>query len=103
MKPVLFHRLARAEIVDAAHRYERKQPGLGARFVAVVMATADKIPRRAYLPPLMDERAHGAAFAELPRNWPYRLIVLEQPEQFLVLAVAHDKRQKGYWRRRVER
>ncbi len=103
MKPVIFHHEALAELDEAAAWYERRQEGLAARFVAAVFKCAEHIPRRAWLPPLQHKKLRGFSFAELPRNWPYRLIVRVEPEHFVVLAVAHERRRPGYWRRRAER
>ncbi len=102
MNPVIFHKDARNEIFDAAEYYERQQPGLAARFVSVAFACAERIPKRAWLPPLKSEKIPGVVFAEFPRTWPYRLIVLVESERFFILAVAHDRRRQGYWRYRLD-
>ena len=102
MKPVIFHKEALQELDEAAAWYERQQEGLAARFVAVVVKCAEHIPQRAWLPPLQHKKLRGFSFAELPRNWPYRLIVLVESERFFILAVAHDRRRQGYWRYRLD-
>ena len=101
MKTVAFHPAARLEIFEGATWYEEKREGLGARFVAAVTMCAEAVPFRAHLRPLPQFSARGVKVCALSR-WPYRIIVVERPMQFVVLAVAHNRRLPDYWASRLD-
>lgn len=92
---VELHDAASAELDDAAAWYEARKDGQGHAFARGVMAAAAKI-------------------GELPRTWPrwpgrpeirvvrvkrfpYHLPYMLHGERAVILAVAHDRRRRGYW------
>ena len=83
MKAV-FHPEAEQEFIEASLFYDSQKkllvekPEIGARI--------DEIFRRMLL-----------------NRFPYVLIYSLEPERIWIVAVAHQRRRPGYWRRRIER
>jgi toxin ParE1/3/4 len=103
VKPVRLAPEAVEELADSAAWYESRQPGLAAKFLdeferAVVLITARpaSFPRLLNMPSDLDIRR-----VMLPR-FPYGVVFLELGNEIRVLAVAHAKRQPGYWLDRVQ-
>ena len=98
MKPVAYHRLAASELIKSAKFYERRNPALGEAFLSGVEATIPKIQRN-------PEQGKPGRFGT--RSWkttrfPFRIVFLEQPDRFWIVAVAHMSRSPGYWIRRLD-
>ncbi|WP_158563943.1 type II toxin-antitoxin system RelE/ParE family toxin [Jiangella anatolica] len=91
---------AAAELEGAVHWYDRHRHGLGADFLAAVDNTVAHISRwpvaGAPVPGVADDIP--ARRAPVPR-FPYTVVYLVLDDTISVLAVAHDKRRPGYWRR----
>lgn len=93
--------LAEDEITESVGFYERRRVGLGWDFFAAVreaIARAADTPEscaRLRSPPDMTIR-----FVPV-RGFPFKVVFLHEPEQVVVLAVAHDRRRPGYWRDRI--
>ena len=94
---VLLRPDAEADLIEARDWYEAKQEGLGDEFLTCVEAA---IARAARVP---DEnpRAHGEVRRVLIRRFPYGVFYLVEGGALLVLAVAHVRRQPGYWAGRM--
>lgn len=98
MKRVVFSSAAEAELADAVEGYELSRPGLGAVFESAVEAATAVI------------QANPAAFGPvypppcrryvLP-TYDYSLVYAELPTFIRIVAVAHNRRRPGYWRRRL--
>jgi plasmid stabilization system protein ParE len=85
------------EVVDAAAWYHDQRPGLELEFLAELESALDVISRRpASFPKLMMPEIQGVRRALLPR-FPFALIFAELETHIRVVAVAHTKRQPGYW------
>ena len=95
--PVDFHRLADDEVLTARRYYARKGAGLAARFIA---ALDEAVARIGANPAAWPPDAHSTRACRL-RKFPYRLVYVEEPARALVVAVAHNRRRPGYWRRRL--
>lgn len=95
--PVEFHYLADAEVLAARRFYARAGAGVLAGFTA---ALGDATARVAAAPAMWPPDRYGARACRL-KKYPYRLVYVEEPTRVLVLAIAHDRRRPGYWRRRV--
>ncbi|MBX9628294.1 MAG: type II toxin-antitoxin system RelE/ParE family toxin [Gemmataceae bacterium] len=95
--PVDFERLAIREARQAERRYARVGAGVLAGFTA---ALNDAVARVGSAPAMWPPEPHGARGCRL-KKYPYRLIYIEEPTRVLVLAVAHNSRRQGYWRRRL--
>jgi plasmid stabilization system protein ParE len=95
--PVDFHRLAEDEVLAARRYYARFGAALAARFLA---ALDEAVARVGANPAMWPADVHGTRACRL-RKFPYRLVYVEEPARVLVLAVPHDGRRPGYWRRRI--
>lgn len=87
-----------ADADDAADWYAAEEPDqdLDAQFLAEVRRVASLIGER---PRACSENEPGVRRAVL-RRFPYSLIYTVEPDEVLVLAVAHHRRRVGYWRDR---
>ena len=95
--PVDFDRLAVREARQAERFYARAGAGVLAGFTA---AFDDAVARVGAAPAMWPPDQYGTRACRL-KKYPYRLIYVEQPTRVLVLAVAHNARRQGHWRRRV--
>lgn len=92
------HPRAQAEIREAADWYDERRPGLGDEFLALVESTLELIERypRRYgtvpdAPPTREVRRR------ILQRFPYSVVYEMRGEDVFVLAVAHARRQSGYW------
>lgn len=100
---VRFEDEADDEYQNAGRWYEERRTGLGVEFFDAVDATishvlnlpraGQRVPR---LSPELPVRRLGV------RRFPYHVIYLETSAELRILAVAHDRRRPGYWRRRLK-
>src|SRR2546423_5912525 len=94
---LIYHPLARAELVDAAIYYERRVPDLGAQFRDEANQAAAKIleaPRRWRL---IEADVRRALLVRFPFAIYYRIL----PDHLQILAIKHHKRHPEYWRYRL--
>ncbi len=95
--PVVFLDEARAEFNAAADWYDAQRPGLGTRFISSVQDVLDGI---AAMP-----RMHQAIYQDVRRavvkKFPYTVLYVVEPDQILVVAVFHSKRDPSIWQGRV--
>ena len=99
---VSYHPAASAELRADVSWYEERGPGLGDRFEAALDSVIDGVlewPESGSVWPGW-ESISGVRSRRLP-GFPYRLVYLVQPDELVVVAVAHEKRKPGYWRDRV--
>lgn len=99
---VRFSAEAVAELEAAATWYEDQLPGLGGAFIGAIDSTLSRVadwPRSGAPVPAVssDLDVRRVPVARFPHNLPY--IVMD--EVVVVLAVAHDRRLPGYWKRRT--
>jgi hypothetical protein len=92
---------ASEEAVEAAAWYDAEQPGLGRDFqsaldAALDLLEGDVVPLTT-MPGLAGRR--GAKKLML-RRFPYDVVVVDRPDEYLVVAIAHQSRRPGYWRDR---
>ncbi len=99
-KATRFDPLAEREVLGAARFYRDINPDAPARLFAAIdaaLAKAAAIPKacaQAEIPPAQQVRL---------RRFPFRLIFIELETRLQVIALAHDRRRPGYWRRRVSK
>jgi plasmid stabilization system protein ParE len=95
---VHFQSEALAEYQEAA-RYAEEQFGLGEAFVQAVEAALERILRA----PLSYQAVGDGVRIFRMRRFPYSIFYLHSPEteNFIIYALAHDKRRSGYWRSRL--
>jgi toxin ParE1/3/4 len=88
------------EFVAAADWYNDEREGLGDSFLDDVKLSIERLPTR------LVHRAHplhadlGVHIARVG-GWPYHLIYVVTGDHYRVIAVMHEKREPGYWIRRV--
>ena len=92
-----FHDLAKVELNEAAHYYERESPGLGTAFVAEVERCTAAILEHPQASPVV----RGTIRRRLLRRFPYGLLYRVRPEHVRILAVMNLKRRPGYWVGRI--
>lgn len=97
MKSVRFTPGALAELTDSAVWYESRQPGLSDRFLEEFEQQLDLIRERPASFALLPEIKKMEVRRALLPHFPYSLIFLDLEDEIRVLAVAHQKRQPGYW------
>ena len=90
-----FHHLADAEVWQIRRYYGRA--GFGTQFLA---ALQDAVVRIGHSPGIGSPDMLGTRFHRL-KKFPYRLVYVEEPTRVLVIAVPHNRRNPGYWRRRL--
>ena len=93
---------AAEEAIEAAAWYEQAHPGLGQEFARALGAVLDLLEDGMVRPAKMPG-APGARGAKrlILRRFPYDIVVQEQREEVLIVAVAHQSRRPGYWRNRL--
>jgi toxin ParE1/3/4 len=90
---IQFEPAARAEIVDAYRWYLQRNPRIGAAFRAALNDAYRLIVEA----PLMSPRYLGDTRRVILRRYPYAVIYRISVDRIQVVAVAHAKREEGYW------
>jgi toxin ParE1/3/4 len=93
---VEFHPEAEMELIEAAAYYEAKVPGLGQRLANDARAAIEILSHH----PEIGAVVGGGLRRLTLRNFPFSLIYAISPATLQILAVAHQSRLPGYWRRR---
>lgn len=98
-----FHSEAWDEFLAAVAWHDARAERAGrelARAVAKTLEQVDQFPASAppyaRMPARFDVRKIGVS------GWPYALVLATVGSNRLVIAIAHDKRKPGYWKRRVK-
>lgn len=94
---VEYHPEALAEFRETAIYYEKKQHGLGARFVAAVDSAVTHIADSS----LAWRVVEGEVRRYLTKVFPYAVLYSIEDDYILIVAVMHCHREPGYWRDRV--
>ena len=91
-----FHPEAEAEFEDASLFYDSRMPGLGKSFAAEVERTIALIREfpDAGSPAVLTRRR------VLVARFPYSVVYRRDPDSIVIVAVVHQRRRPGYWRRR---
>ena len=95
---VQFHPLARAELYRVAEWYEVRRAGYGDQFYAEIDVAIAQLRDFPGAQPLIGHHCRRMLLNRFPYSLIYQRV---DPETLLVVAVAHNKRQAGYWRRRL--
>jgi toxin ParE1/3/4 len=93
------HAAGDAELWAAIDRFEQQEPGLGDRFEAAVYRALDSIAKAPYA----WTPCAGLPGVRMFALWrfPFSIPYVVETGRIIVLAVAHAKREPGYWRERV--
>ena len=95
---VIFHPEAHAEMIEQARYYGSKSERLDADFLDAVEEATKRVSRSPYAGPI--ERANIRK--RLVSGFPFTILYEVQPDRICIAAVMHQRRQPGYWVRRVE-
>lgn len=97
-----FHPEARAEFVADVDWYDDHEQGCGERFEkAVRSAIEDALASPEAWPPWPGWLGEPIVRSRRVAGFPYRVVYLLLNDELTVVAVAHEKRRPGYWRRRA--
>ena len=88
---------AKEDLRDAFQWYEKREPGLGDRF----LASFDDARRRIENRPGMHPKALGDARFVMMRPFPYVVYFRTEQENIVILAVVHAHRDPLTWQSRV--
>jgi len=98
MKPVIFLPEAEREMLEAAEYYESQASGLGVDYLSEVERTAQAISESPMGWPIVE----GEIRRRLVQRFPFGVLYRIDPEEVVIVAVAHLRRKPGYWRKRTE-
>jgi toxin ParE1/3/4 len=88
---------ALVEYEEAARYFTGIRRDLGARFVASIEDAIAKVAES----PGSFRRFEGEIRRCLIHVFPYAILYVVEPDQILIVAVMHCRREPGYWRKRV--
>lgn len=83
---------------DAYSWYERKEPGLGMRFLSSVNATLRSIQRTSAGYPIVYENYRKAVL----RGFPYVIFYKDDDERISIIAIFHTSRNPESWQDRLQ-
>src|SRR5688500_6837109 len=88
--------LAREELNEAASFYEARVAGLGVAFLDDVDRSIEMMCENPRI-----GAAAGRTFRKIHvRRFPYSIIYALRDEEVVIVAIAHQRKRPGYWRRR---
>ena len=87
---------AKDEFIEAAKFYERREPGLGDRFLDELESCLERIGEQ----PALGGAVTKTLRRRLLKKFPFSVIYAYEDEVVLVVAVAHMTRKPGYWKAR---
>ncbi len=96
MIPYTFHPEADAELEEAALFYESRLAGLGKSFAAEVERTIALVREFPEAGSQVGPRRRRVLVA----RFPYSIVYRQDSDAIVIVAVAHQRRRPGYWRRR---
>lgn len=94
---VIFDKLARLELDDAAEFYELEVPGLGKRFREEVKHGL----RRICDYPRAWTREKGNVRRYILHKFPYKILYSIEDDYIYIIAIAHGHRRPNYWIDRI--
>jgi len=101
VKPVRLNVLAKAEMLAAAAWYRDASPSAAERFLARARRTMELIEHfpQAGSPVRPFKKGTRRMWV---RGYPYQLVYVDVGDHIEIIAVAHDSRRPGYWRKRIQ-
>lgn len=98
MKKISFHPDAEAEMIAASLYYEAHQTNLGRRFLVSMQDALNRIVANPRIYPTVEADVRRC----LVKTFPFGVLFREQPEEIVVMAVMHLRRDPGYWKDRLD-
>lgn len=99
MNPVVFLPEAEQEMLEAAGYYESQATGFGADFLFEAERAVNSVAKLPLAWPVIE----GELRRRLVRRFPFGILYRTEPEEIVIVAVAHLRRKPGYWRERIKR
>ncbi len=99
MKTLVFLPEAEREMIEAASHYQSQAPGLGLDYLSEIERAVKAIAESPDTWPVIE----GELRRRLVRRFPFGLLYRIDPEEVVIIAVAHLRKRPGYWRERVKR
>ena len=99
MTPIIFRDDAILELLEGVSHYDEARLGCGERFrdsVTEVVASISRFPKFG----ARVTRSGGREFAMT--NFPYSVIYSINADAIEIVAIAHAKRRRGYWKSRLK-
>ena len=96
MSNFVFHDEAEVEVDAAYERYRRDNPEAARRFIKALEAKIEFIRRF----PLAGTRVDRIHRVVKTVKYPYEIYYRTRTSYVFIVAVAHEKREPGYWKRR---
>ena len=90
---------AEEEVTEAARFYEGQARGLGTEFLDDVQRAIDRLRDN----PMLGQTVEDDLRRSLLSRFPFSLIYTVEPDNLLIVAVAHQRRRPNYWKERVDR
>lgn len=87
---------AREDFLGAVTFYEGEAVGLGSEFIDEFERALEIIAANTHLGPPF----RGGTRRKLLRRFPFQIIYEAHEDHIMVVAVAHERRRPGYWRKR---
>jgi plasmid stabilization system protein ParE len=97
MIPARFLSPAEWEMVQAARYYESNLPLLGSEFLSEVKRVVKGIETHPEAAP----KVKGDIRRRVLRRFPYAILYQVDPDEIVILAVMHQRRQPDYWHGRI--
>jgi plasmid stabilization system protein ParE len=91
-----FHQDAQAELEHAALFYESQVAGLGRSFAAEVERTISLVREFPQAGLSLGQNRRRVVIA----RFPYSVVYQQKTDLIRIVAIAHQRRRPGYWRRR---
>ena len=98
MADVLFLRLARADFDTAFDWYAERSHNVAIRFADAIRDALERISSEPERFAMID----GIHRQSRVKRFPFRIIFRHDGEHLIVVAIAHHRRQSGYWRSKDE-
>jgi toxin ParE1/3/4 len=97
MKSVVFLPQAEQEMLEAARFYESQTAGLGVDYLSEVERAVQTIAESPTTWPVIE----GELRRRLIRRFPFGILYRIEPEEIVIIAVAHLRCRPWYWRKRI--
>jgi toxin ParE1/3/4 len=99
MMPISFLPEADQEMIEAALYYHSQSFGLGMDYLSEVEHAVHSIAASPHTWPILQ----GDLRRRLIRRFPYGVLYRIDPEEIVIVAIAHLRKKPGYWKKRVKK
>ena len=98
MKPIVILPDAEQEMLVAAQYYQSQSPGLGNDYLTEVERAVHSIATSPQTWPILE----GDLRRRLIRRFPCGILYRIDPDEIVIIAVAHLRKNPGYWKNRIK-